>query len=188
MLTFVSFFDILTILTMSSNTCRTLEWCHNERFGVCNHRRLDSLHNRLFRRRSKKTSKFRVTGLCEGKSTVNGEFPAQRVSNAENVSIWWRHHGQSLSWLQDLRIWKRFPHYWPFLRKTHHSQQKRSIIWSVGVFFIVGLNKLLTKQSSCLRHNWFCFWTIPRTNNSKFQNSAFNGVSLPPPGPIFTKR
>ena len=22
----------------------------------------------------------------------NGEFPAQRVSNAENVSIWWRHH------------------------------------------------------------------------------------------------
>ena len=24
--------------------------------------------------------------------TVTGEFPAQRVSNAENVSIWWRHH------------------------------------------------------------------------------------------------
>ena len=22
-----------------------------------------------------------------------GEFPAQRASNAENVSIWWRHHG-----------------------------------------------------------------------------------------------
>ena len=21
-----------------------------------------------------------------------GEFPAQRASNAENVSIWWRHH------------------------------------------------------------------------------------------------
>ena len=22
-----------------------------------------------------------------------GEFPAQKASNAENVSIWWRHHG-----------------------------------------------------------------------------------------------
>ena len=44
------------------------------------------------RRRSKKTSKLRVTGLCEGNSPVTGEFPAQRASNAENVSIWWRHH------------------------------------------------------------------------------------------------
>ena len=26
------------------------------------------------------------------KVTVTGEFPAQMVSNAENVSIWWRHH------------------------------------------------------------------------------------------------
>ena len=32
-----------------------------------NHRRLDCLLNRLFRRRTKKTSDFRVTGLCEGK-------------------------------------------------------------------------------------------------------------------------
>ena len=27
-----------------------------------------------------------------GKSAVAGEFPAQMASNAENVSIWWRHH------------------------------------------------------------------------------------------------
>ena len=33
-----------------------------------------------------------VTGLCEGNSPVTGEFPTQRASNAENVSIWWRHH------------------------------------------------------------------------------------------------
>ena len=44
------------------------------------------------RRRSKKTSTLRVTGLCEGNSSVTGEFPAQRASNAENVSIWWRQH------------------------------------------------------------------------------------------------
>ena len=28
-----------------------------------------------------------------GNSLGTGEFPAQMVSNAENVSIWWRHHG-----------------------------------------------------------------------------------------------
>ena len=27
-----------------------------------------------------------------GNSLVTGEFPAQKVSNSENVSIWWRHH------------------------------------------------------------------------------------------------
>ena len=36
--------------------------------------------------------KLRVTGLCVGNSPVPGEFPAQMASNAENVSIWWRHH------------------------------------------------------------------------------------------------
>ena len=44
------------------------------------------------RRRSKKTSKLCVTGLFVGNSPVTGEFPTQRASNAENVSIWWRHH------------------------------------------------------------------------------------------------
>ena len=49
--------------------------------------------NRLFRRRSKKTSKLLVTGLCAGNSPGTGEFLAQTASNAENVSIWWRYHG-----------------------------------------------------------------------------------------------
>ena len=41
---------------------------------------------------SNKTAKLRVTSLCEGNSLMTGEFPAQRASNAENVSTWWRHH------------------------------------------------------------------------------------------------
>ena len=49
----------------------------------------------LFRRRSKKTSALRVTGQCEGNSPVTGEYPTQRASNAENVSIWWGHHDSS---------------------------------------------------------------------------------------------
>ena len=50
------------------------------------------LLNGLFRSRSKKKSKLRVTGHCAGNSPVTSEFPAQMASNAENVSIWWRHH------------------------------------------------------------------------------------------------
>ena len=70
----------------------TLQWRHNGHDGVSNHQPHHCLLDRLFRRKSKKTSKFRVTGLWEGNSPVTGEFLAQRASNAENVSIWWRHH------------------------------------------------------------------------------------------------
>ena len=66
----------------------TLQWRHNGRDVVLYHRRLECLLNRLFGRRSKKTSKFHVTGLCEGNSPLTGEFPAQKASNTENVSIW----------------------------------------------------------------------------------------------------
>ena len=44
------------------------------------------------------TSKLRVTGLCERNSPVTGEFPARKASNAENASIWWRHHVNRFSW------------------------------------------------------------------------------------------
>ena len=71
-----------TIITVTSYGCD----------GVSNHQPHDCLLSRLFRRGSKKTSKLRVTDLWAGNSPVNGEFPAQMVSNAENVSIWWRHH------------------------------------------------------------------------------------------------
>ena len=70
----------------------SLQLRHNEHDDVSNHQPHDCLLNRLFRRRSKETSKLCVTGLCAGNSPVTGEFSAQRASNAENVSIWWRHH------------------------------------------------------------------------------------------------
>ena len=70
----------------------TLQRRHNGHDSFSDHHPHDCLLDRLFRRRSKKTSKLRVTGLCAGNSPVPGEFPAQRASNADNVSIWWRHH------------------------------------------------------------------------------------------------
>ena len=72
----------------------SLQWRHNGRDSVSNHQPHGCLLNRLFRRRSKKTSKLRVTGLCG-----TGEFSVQMASNAENVSIWWLHHVRSaLAW------------------------------------------------------------------------------------------
>ena len=40
---------------------------------------------------------------------VTGEFPAQRASNAENVSIWWRHHVHANGFPQHvtLNFWER---------------------------------------------------------------------------------
>ena len=82
------------IVDRPSNFHDPLQWRHNGFGGVSNHQRHDCLLNRLFRHRWQKTSKLRVTGLCARNSPVIGEFPAQRASNAENVSIWWRHHAE----------------------------------------------------------------------------------------------
>ena len=71
---------------------KSLQRRYNGRDGVSNHQPHDCLLNYLFRRRSRKTSKLRVTGLCAGNSPVTGEFPAQMASNAENVAISWRHN------------------------------------------------------------------------------------------------
>ena len=85
---FCRFLEIV-LITMP----RALQWCHNEGDGVLNHRRLDCFLSRLFRRRSKKTSKLRTNDLCEGNPAVTGGFPSQKASNVENVWIWWRHYG-----------------------------------------------------------------------------------------------
>ena len=45
-----------------------LHWRHNDHDCVSNHQPYDCLLNRLFRHKSKKTSKLRVTGLCVGNS------------------------------------------------------------------------------------------------------------------------
>ena len=46
----------------------TLHWRHNDHDGVSNHQPHGCLLNRIFRRRSKKTSKLRAAGLYAGHS------------------------------------------------------------------------------------------------------------------------
>ena len=91
-----------------------LEWHHNECDDVSNHRRLEYLLSRLFRRTTKKNIKApRHWSLCVcvyacvwwwwwwwwcvcvwwvgGWGDRGGGIPSQMASNAENVSTW-RHH------------------------------------------------------------------------------------------------
>ena len=67
--------------------------CYTDQ-GVSNHLCLDCFFNCLFRPRSKKKN-LRTTGLCEGNSSVTGEFLVRRASNAGKVSIRWRRHVSS---------------------------------------------------------------------------------------------
>ena len=70
--------EALSILFPISSNSGSLQWRHNGRDGVSNHQPYECLLNRLFKRRSKKTSKRQWP--------LRGE----RVSKAENNSIWWQ--------------------------------------------------------------------------------------------------
>ena len=81
-------FDIIDVFGVKSPgtcDCGRLQQSHNYHYSdvimsASNHRHCGCFLNRLFRRRSKKASKLRDTGLCVGNSSVTGEFPAQRAS------------------------------------------------------------------------------------------------------------
>ena len=73
-------------------------------------------------------SKLRVTGLCAGNSPVTGEFPVQMASNAEKISIWWRHRVEwclscsNINMFLDIRgvlVYKNIKNY-PLANLCHH--------------------------------------------------------------------
>ena len=72
-----------------------IQWRHNDHDSVSNHQPHGCLLNRLFRRRSKKTSKLRVTGLCVGNSPGPVNSPhkgpvTQRIFPFDDVIMkWW---------------------------------------------------------------------------------------------------
>ena len=83
--------SIQQIQMHSPHSTDTLEWRNNDHDGVSNHQPHGCSLNRLFRRKSRKTSKLRVTALCAGIHRDRW-IPHTKASNADNVSIWWRHH------------------------------------------------------------------------------------------------
>ena len=79
-----------------------LQWRHNERGGVPNHQSHDCLLKRLFRYRSTKTSKLRVTGLYAGNSPVNfshkGPVTRKMVSFNDVIMTHTYHNREGWSW------------------------------------------------------------------------------------------
>ena len=130
-----------------------LQWRHNGLDSVSNHQPHDCLLNHLFRRRSKKTSKLRVTGLCEGNSPGTGEFPAQTASNAENVSIWWRHHERARKGHDEVMTFKYFLYDWPFVQRIQLWFLFTKIQWYGALVF------------SCCKTEQSCWTTVEFTSD-----------------------
>ena len=161
-------------MSSNGNIFPTLRWRHNELDGVSDLQPHDCLLNLLFRRRSKKTSKLRVTGLCAGNSPWTGEFPAQNASNAENVSIWWRHHDkgqwrgalmvnicavcQIALWSCTALLWLKFQNEWA----TEKYVMSKRISWDLSLklrphrpYFSAKFNELPRSFHNEFLHEWW---------------------------------
>ena len=87
---------IMTLTYLINAFTYSLHWHHNGRDGVSNHQPHDCLFNRFFQVHIKANIKApRHWPLCV-EFTGDRGLPAQMASNAENISIWWRHHGTEL--------------------------------------------------------------------------------------------
>ena len=136
----------------------SLLWRHNGHDSVSNHQPHDCLLNRLFRRKSKKISKLRVTSLSAGNSPETGKFPAQIASNAENVSIWWRHH-VTINMHRGLS--------WCFIQisLTTFSSQLRWLMYAYSLSLLNSV-PMLSNDNKTRRavyiiltvYLWYCFW------------------------------
>ena len=146
-------------------------------------------------RRSKKTSKLRVIGHCVGNSPVTSEFPAQRASYAENVSILWRHHGlidYSVAQLptQQSNV-RAIGHpvfhstwFWDFARFCGKTFSALRIKIQVGVSPVGDSHyKDKTVGSICIK-TWPWYIVIYPNHHHSFRDSA---PRYPPPGRYFTR-
>ena len=127
-----------------------LQWRHNGWDSVSNHQPRHCLLNRLFGRRSKKTSK--LYGLCVRSSPGTGEFPAQMASNAEIVSIWWRHHAFMILY---------YPTRFHLVRED--------------IFTTCFLHWILTCYSMQLKNAGACIWISSQRFTLKYIMNTYDG-------------
>ena len=109
--------------------------------------------------------------LC-GEFTGTGEFPAQRASYAENVSIWWRHHGVQCQLQYLACIW---------ILILHHSKATSdSTIWGLCIiknyYTHWGRDKMTTVSLTTLS-NAFSWMTLLEFR-LRFHWSSFLRVQL----------
>ena len=142
----------------------TLQWRHNERDGVSNNQPNDCLLIRLFRRRSKKTSKNRTTGPLRGiqrwpvnsphKGTVTRKmFPFCHhfvIMRRKSVNLSQHLFLISLGLYDTLLFvwshWRVFI-WWRHQMEIYEFPSQRPVTQSFDVFFDLSLNKRLSKQS-----------------------------------------
>ena len=91
----------------------SLHWRHNDHNDVSNHQPHGSLLNCLYRCRSKKTSKLRVTGLCVGKSPGSVNSPQKSQLRGKCF------HLMTSSWLLAIFQW------WSTKMTWNHSNTER---------------------------------------------------------------
>ena len=123
--------------------CMTLHWRHNDHDGFSNHQPHDCLFNRLFRRRSKKTSKLRVTGLCAGNSPGPVNSPHKRPVTRKMfpfddvIMDIWQMWLQSQTWKMVMHVLTKYndveglPFIKAYLRKCTHDD----IVFNGYLFF-----------------------------------------------------
>ena len=128
--------------TRPENIDESLQWRHNERKGVSNHWQHDCLFTPLFRRRSNKSSKKHVTGLCKVNSPIpcrkgqwrGKRFPSMTSSRGCN---WFRTPIKGCSFHCQSRIecqsqWGR--HWFQWIRITLRYKKQPCLSWSHDIF------------------------------------------------------
>ena len=130
---------------------------HNEHDGLSSHLPRDCLLNRLFRRKPKKTSKLRVTGLCEGNSSVTDEFPTQMASDAENVSILMTSSCACLKLFQT--CYQNSAHYFPLkngrCRNPHHELLKQQNQFKCKCIYNWNLHNKEAQKIVSIGRGWY---------------------------------
>ena len=141
----------------------------NDRHGVSNYWPIECLFSSLLRLIKKKHQRSALLSLCEGNPPESGGFPAQRGSNAESASIWWRHKDIHLLLYQvahesangvltigfyfdpvtlnfDLMPWPKT------CRNQSHGNQKRisSVIIRQAIFTSIGILTCLRSNNSII--------------------------------------
>ena len=102
----------------------TLRWRHNECDSVSNHQPHDCLLSRLSGRRSKLTSKLRVTGLCVGNLRTNGQWRGKGF------------HLMTPSWVkQPWRIWLK----WSYQSTKNYIVSAAQTWWYQTACIIYGM-------------------------------------------------
>ena len=104
----------------------SLHWRHNDHDIVSNHQPHDCLLNRLFRRRSNKTSKIRVTGHCAGNSPgpVNSphKWPVTRkMFPFDDVIMWWNRDMPDRNIAANQQLWHKL------------CRQDESVFWTRNI-------------------------------------------------------